>query len=98
MLEEFEQAAVALVYATDGVVRIQFCVGEQDQSAATTGGGTLDLAQIAVRAGGVGAQLREKFGFKIRRDGMFQPLGFVVNLPPFHAEHFGKHALDRKSV
>ena len=25
---------------------------------------------------------------------MFEALGLVVNLPPFHAEHFGEHAFD----
>jgi len=57
-------------------------------------GGAFHLAHVAVRADAAFAEFGEKFGFEVGGDGVFEALGFVVDLPPFHAEEFGQHALD----
>ena len=52
-------------------------------------GGAFHLAHIAVRADAAFAEFGEEFGFEIGRDGVLEAFGFVVDLPPFHAEEFG---------
>ena len=41
------------------------------------------------------AQLGQEFGFEVGRDGVFEALGFIVDLPPLHAEEFRQHAFDQ---
>ena len=95
VFEEFEELAIALVDPTHGVRIVEFGIGEQDESATAAAGRAFHLAEIAVRTGTTGAQLGQKLGFEVGRDGVFEALGFVVNLPPFHSKHFGEHALDQ---
>jgi hypothetical protein len=47
-----------------------------------------------VWAGLSGAELIDEQFLEIRRDGVFEALGFVVNFVPFHAEYFREHPLD----
>ena len=74
---------------------VEFGIGEQDQAAAAAAGGAFEFTQVAVRTRAAGAQFRQELGFEIGRDGVLQALGLVVNFPPFHAKHFGEHALDQ---
>ena len=57
-------------------------------------GGAFHLTHIAVRADSSFAKFGEELGFEVGRDGVFEAFGFVVDLPPFHAEQFGEHAFD----
>jgi len=57
-------------------------------------GGALHLTHIAMRADSPFAEFGEEFGFEVGRDGVLEAFGFVVDLPPFHAEEFGEHAFD----
>ena len=40
------------------------------------------------------AEALDKLRLKVRGDGVFQALGFIVHLVPLHAEKLGEHALD----
>ena len=44
--------------------------------------------------GASGAEFGQQLCFEVGGDGVLQAFGFVVNLPPFHAEEFGEHAFD----
>lgn len=57
-------------------------------------GGALHLTHIAMRADSSFAKFGEEFGFEVGRDGVLEAFGFVVDLPPFHAEELGEHAFD----
>src|SRR3984885_16148168 len=57
-------------------------------------GGALHLTHVAMRADSSFAKFGEEFGFEVGRDGVLEAFGFVVDLPPFHAEEFGEHAFD----
>jgi hypothetical protein len=92
--EELEQAAVAFVDSADGVGGGGWGVGEQQKAAMAAAGRTFHLAQIAVRTDSAFAQLGEELGFKVGGDGVLEALGFIVDLPPFHAEEFAQHAFN----
>jgi hypothetical protein len=92
--EELEQAAVAFVDSTDGVSGRGWGIGEEQEAAMAAAGGTFHLAQIAVRTDSAFAQLGEEFGFEVGGDGVLEALGFIVDLPPFHAEEFAQHAFN----
>lgn len=87
--EELEQAAVTLINSTDGVGDAGLRISEQEQSAMTATGGAFHLTHVAVGADAAFAEFGEEFAFEIGRDGMLEAFGFVVNLPPFHAEELG---------
>ena len=63
--EEFQQVAVTLVNAAHQVMLSSFGVSEQQQTAATAACGTLQFAEIAVRAGSAPAQFGQQPGFKV---------------------------------
>jgi hypothetical protein len=92
--EKLEQAAVALVDTADRIGRAGGSIGKKKQAAMAATGGTFHLAQVAVRADSSFAEFGQQLGFEVRRDGVFETLGFVVNLPPLHAEKLGQHAFD----
>jgi len=60
----------------------------------TAAGGAFHLAEVAVGADAAFAELGQEFGFEVGRNGVLEALGFVVNLPPLHAEKLGEHAFD----
>src|SRR5579872_6610823 len=86
--KKFEKLAVALVNPADGVGRSGSGVGQKDQAAMAAAGGAFHLAEIAVRTDAAPAQPGEQPGVKVRGDSVLQPLGLVVNFPPFQAKHF----------
>jgi hypothetical protein len=92
--EEFQETAVAFVNSGDGVGDAGLRVGEQEQSAITATGGAFHLTQVAVWADASAAKFGEELGFEVGGDGVLEALGFVVDLPPLHAEKFGQHAFD----
>ncbi len=93
--KELEQAAVALVDSADGISSAGRSVGEKGEAAMAATGGAFHFTEIPVRADAIFAELGEKFGFKVRRNGVLEALGFVVNLPPLHSEEFREHTLDQ---
>ena len=72
----------------------EFGVGQKDQPSLTATGGAFHFAEIAVGTGASGAEFGQQLCFEVGGDGVLQAFGFVVNLPPFHAEEFGEHAFD----
>jgi hypothetical protein len=93
--EEFEEVTVALINAADQIALAGLSLSQKQKAAMAAAGGAFHFAQVAVRAGAFFAELGEEFGFEIGGDGVLEALGFVVNLPPFHAEKFGEHAFDQ---
>ena len=69
-------------------------IGQEGETAMAAAGGAFHFAEIAMRANAISAELGEEFGFEVGRDGVLEALGFIVDLPPFHAEKFGEHSLD----
>lgn len=92
--QKLQKHAVAFINAADNVVLARFGGREQDQPAAGTRRGALGGHEVAVRAASAASDPGDQFGFEVGGDGMFEALGFVVNLPPFHAEDLVEHALD----
>lgn len=93
--EEFEQLTIALIDAADEVILARFGLREEQEAAMAATGGAFHLAEIAVRADAILAELGEELGFEIGRDGVLEALGLVVHLPPFHAEKLRQHAFDK---
>jgi len=54
----------------------------------------IDANAIAMRTSSAVAQSFAQLVFEIGGDGVLQLLGFIVDLVPFHAENFRKHAFD----
>jgi len=51
-------------------------------------GGAFHLAHVAVRTDAAFAEFGEELGLEVWGDGVFEALGFIVDLPPFHPEKF----------
>src|ERR1700688_2734584 len=92
--EEFEETAVAFIDSTNGVGGAGRGIGEQEQAAMATTGWAFHLAEVAVGTDAFFAEFGEQLGFEVGGDGVLEALGFVVHLPPFHAEEFGEHAFN----
>ncbi len=58
-------------------------------------GRAFHFAHVSMGTDAAFAEFGEEFGFEVGGDGMLEALGFVVDFPPFHAEEFGEHALDK---
>lgn len=92
--EEFQKTAIAFIDAADGIRGTGRGVRQQSESTMAAAGGAFHLAEVAVGADAIFSELGEEFGFEVGGNGVLEALGFVVNLPPLHAEKFGQHALD----
>jgi len=57
-------------------------------------GGAFHLTHVAVGTDASFTEFGEEFGFEVGRNGVLEALGFIVHLPPLHAEKFREHAFD----
>src|SRR5262245_2638968 len=94
-IEKFQQFAVAFVNAPDLVLLALLGLAEQAKA-------VLAPLRIAAHAQAVTVgtyflvpELGHQFLFKRRRDGVFKPLGLVMDSVPGQIEDLGKHALDQ---
>jgi hypothetical protein len=92
--EKFEKTTIAFVNAADQIICAGSGIREEGEPAMAPAGGAFHLAEIAVGADAVFAELGEEFGLEIGGDGVLETLGFVVDLPPLHTEKLGEHAFD----
>ena len=66
LLQKLEQAAVALINTAYLNILSRLGLREQEQSPTAAARGTLEFAQITVRAGDSATEFRQQPGFKIR--------------------------------
>src|ERR1700676_67571 len=92
--QKLQQVPITLVDPTDDIGRPGLGVSEKHQAAAAAADWAFEFTQIAMRARPAPAQLGQQPGFEVRRDGMFQTFGLIVNSIPFHPEDLRQHALD----
>jgi hypothetical protein len=93
-VEEFEEFSVALVDAAnlDELTGRDFVEGEP--AGLTAEGGGIEFGVGAVRAGFAGTEFAGEEFFEVLGNGMFEALGFLVDLEPLHTEDFDKHPLN----